>query len=409
MIYPAVISIYAQNIPPGLESTPTDVSKTKKALDAIRCMILYVPPPGSPDYKLDDPEYKALRAQAYSTLEAFSQFLSTATAIKLSLQVNNVFHVLRDHGEKAGLLTPPLIRAMSGYLDAYKKERGKLWLYLEDKEEWIRTLYRNLKPDDSEQVCLLPFSSYEITLTSNLTLIQNPDAAASVVASASVSADDTHNPPVHSTSAAIDITTNCASTAIPFVQGASSARPEGSYSEVSPLTSIPAPSTNPIQEPTSVEHTENAPSSEDTPAPQADSGPARADPDEVSETPAPVAFSGTSDVNPQETESPSGSIPDAPRLTSLPAPSTARAQESAPAEPTLSAPMSEDAPALQEDPGPARADPDEVSETPAPVGSGVSSNSNPQETQSLLTEVSPILPSAVEHSSSSLADTSEKK
>ena len=73
-----------------------------------------------------------------------------------------------------------------------------------------------------------------------------------------------------------------------------------------------------------------------------------------------------------------------------------------------SAPMSEDAPALQEDPGPSRADPDEVSETPAPVGSGGTSKTNPQETESPSTEVSPIRLSAVEHSAS-IADTSEKK
>ena len=71
--------------------------------------------------------------------------------------------------------------------------------------------------------------------------------------------------------------------------------------------------------------------------------------------------------------------------------------------------MSEDAPALQEDPGPARPDQDEVSETPARVSSGGTSKTNPQETESPSTEVSPILPSAVAPSSSSLADTSEKK
>ena len=118
-----------------------------------------MPSPGSPDYKPDDPEYKALRAQASSTLEEFSQFLSTPAAIQLVWYVTNVFNVLREHGEKVGLLSPPLIRAMSGYLDEYEKARGKLHVYLEDKEEWIRTLYRNLKPDDSGQVCSFLFYS----------------------------------------------------------------------------------------------------------------------------------------------------------------------------------------------------------------------------------------------------------
>ena len=211
--------------------------------------------------------------------------------------------------------------------------------------------------------------------------------------SASADAVDSDNPPVHSAVAAADTTTNCASNPLPSVQGASSALPEGSCAEASPLTSLSAPSTAQIQETASVDSTQGVPRAENTPAPQADSGYARADPDEVSATPAQVGSGSTSNTNPQDTESPSGSFPDAPRLTSLPAPSTARAQESASAEPTLSAPMSEDAPALQEDPGPACADPDEVSEalarpdqdgvseTPALVGSVVTSNANPQETE----------------------------
>ena len=160
-----VISLCAQDVPPEWESTRTELTKTKKALNVIPCIICCVPAPESPDHKPDDPEYKALRDQASSTLEAFSQFLPTATAIKLAWQVNNVFHVLCDRGEKAGLLSPPLIRAMSGYLDEYKKVQGEIPWYLKRNERWIRRLYRNLKPDDSEQVCLLPFFSYESALT----------------------------------------------------------------------------------------------------------------------------------------------------------------------------------------------------------------------------------------------------
>ena len=122
------------------------------------------------------------------------------------------------------------------------------------------------------------------------------------------------------------------------------------------------------------------------------------------------ASSAQSSSEASNSDRPEGSFPDASRLVSLPAPSTARIQESASVEPSPSAPMSEDAPALQENPGPARANPDEVSGTPAPVGlCGTSNDVNPQETESPSTEVSPILPSAVEHSPSSLADTSEKK
>ena len=397
------MSIWTEKARFKLGSIQTELKADKEAVYAIEWMARCMPSPGSPDYKPDDPEYKALRAHASTTLEAFSQFLSTATAIELANEVDDVFDILRDHGEKAGLLSPPLIRAMSRYLDAYKKERGELPLILEDKEEWIRTLYHNLKPDDSEQVCSLPFLLYEFTLTSNFTLTQNPNTA--VVASASANAADSDNPPVQSAVAAADITTNCASDPIPSVQGASSALPEGSYSEASLLASFPAPSTAQIQESASVEPTQGVPRAEDTPAPQEDSGYARADPDEVSETPAQVRSGGTSDTNPQETESPSGSFLAASRsrLTSLPAPSTARAEESASAEPTLRAPMSEDTRTPQADPGPAQTDSDEVSETfarpnqdrvsetPALVGSGGTSDADPQETELFSTEI-PSLP-----------------
>ena len=152
------MSVCVQNVPPGWENALTELRKTEKTLNVIQCIICYVAAPGSPDYKPDDPEYKALRAQASSTLEAFSQFLSTSDAIELVSEVGSVFNVLRWHGEKAGLLSPPLIRAMSGYLDEYEKARGKLPWYMEWNERWIRTLYRNLKPDESEQVRSLSFS-----------------------------------------------------------------------------------------------------------------------------------------------------------------------------------------------------------------------------------------------------------
>ena len=378
MVYPAVMSVWTQRVHLVLTSTPCELSEAPYAIESmIRCM----PSLGSPDYKPDDQEYEALRAQASGTLGIlFSQFLPTTTAIELVSEVDDVFRVLRRHGEKAGLLSPLLIRAMSRYLDEYKKARLRLPWYLKPKEEWIRRLYRNLKLDDSGQVCSLPFFSYELALTSNFTLFQNSNAA--IMVSTAANAAHSDNPSVHSAVAAADITTNCASNYIPSVQGASSACPEGSCAEASPLTFLSAPSTAKIQDSASVERTQGLPRAEDTPAPQEDSGYARADPDEVSATPAHVGSGGTSDTNPQETESPPGSFPDASRLTSFPAPSTASAQESASAEPTLSAPMSEDVPALQEDPGLARASPDEVSKTPASVGSGGTSNSNLQETQS---------------------------
>ena len=93
------------------------------------------------------------------------------------------------------------------------------------------------------------------------------------------------------------------------------------------------------------------------------------------------------------------SRPEESLLTPFPAPSTTQNQESASVEHTQGVPRAEDTPTPQDDSGYARADPDEVSETPASVGSGGTSNANLQETESPSTEVSSILPSAVEHSS----------
>ena len=187
----------------------------------------------------------------------------------------------------------------------------------------MKTLYRNLKPDDFEQVCLLPFFSYESALILNFTLIQNPNAA--VVASASANVDDWENPLVHPTSAEADTTTNCASTAIPSVQGASFARPEESGAEASPLTSLPAPSTARAVGSASPEPTLSPPMPENAPALQENPGPARADPDEVSnalaradqhgvsQIPALVGSGDPSNANPQETELSSTKIPSIPQ------------------------------------------------------------------------------------------------
>ena len=157
ILQPAAMSMLVHQVHLVLNVTTEEHSENDIALNALVLVLRSICYPGSPDYKPDDPEYKALRAHASTTLEAFSQFLSTPAAIELVWKVDNVFYVLRNHGEEAGLLSPPLIRAMSGYLDDYEKARGKLPGYLAWKAEWIRTLYRNLKPDDSGQV--RPFDS----------------------------------------------------------------------------------------------------------------------------------------------------------------------------------------------------------------------------------------------------------
>ena len=113
------------------------------------------------------------------------------------------------------------------------------------------------------------------------------------------------------------------------------------------------------------------------------------------------------------------SHPEASPLTSFPAPSTPLIQDSASVKVTLCAPMSEDAPTPQADPGPAqsvsgevsetpgpgRADQDGVSETPALVGSGGTSDANPQEAQLSWTKIPSIPQPAIKISSH--ADPSE--
>ena len=169
-------------------------------------------------------------------------------------------------------------------------------------------------PTSTKRCVCFHFFSYECALTSNFTLIQNPNTA--VVASASAEEPHSSDPPVNSSFAPADTSTNCASNATPSVQGVSSAPPEGSSTEASPLTSIPAPSTAPNGDSESAEPTPNAPQSWVAGATPKDSDPACADPDEVSETPALLSSGRTSnDANRQETEAPSNEISHIPQST----------------------------------------------------------------------------------------------
>ena len=254
----------------GWERSHPQLGKTKEALNALEWIIYRMPALGSPDGKPDDPDYEALRAQASSTLEAFSQFLSTPAAIELAWEVQEVFLVLGGHGEKAALLSPPLIQAMCGNPNAFKKvfSEDMFGFFAGIHKKWITPPYHNLKPDDSGQVRSLPFLSYESALTLNFTLIHHPNAA--IVASASANAVDLDNPPVNSSSVAADTATHRASTTMTSVHTINSARPDP---EALPLTSFPAPSTAPIHESDSAEPNQSAPMSEDALAPQADPAP----------------------------------------------------------------------------------------------------------------------------------------
>ena len=90
------------------------------------------------------------------------------------------------------------------------------------------------------------------------------------------------------------------------------------------------------------------------------------------------------------------SLPEASPLTSIPAPSTASIHDSDSVEFTPSATRSENVPAPLVDPGPAQIDSGEVSETPALVGSGGTSDANPQETELSSTEIPSLSRPAVQ-------------
>ena len=54
------MSVWTQRVRLGLKRTPCELSANKEALNAIWWMVRSMPSPESPDYKPDDPEYKAL-------------------------------------------------------------------------------------------------------------------------------------------------------------------------------------------------------------------------------------------------------------------------------------------------------------------------------------------------------------
>ncbi|KAI0712726.1 hypothetical protein C8T65DRAFT_176460 [Cerioporus squamosus] len=137
----------------GLDSGPAnqvDDASTIRALTALRCIIYCVPPAGSADCKPGDPEYEAVRAQVVRVLDAFARFLSTSRALKeqFTVRIDEVMFALRVHGEQAGLVSestsPRLVRALKGYLDAYRVRKQGRRSYWKRNEDWIEKLGRDL-------------------------------------------------------------------------------------------------------------------------------------------------------------------------------------------------------------------------------------------------------------------------
>ncbi|RDX49688.1 hypothetical protein OH76DRAFT_506740 [Lentinus brumalis] len=146
----AIVSVYIGDALKGLEGTIIDYASIERALIALPNIIYYIPSRTGSDYKCDDPEYKAIQSQAARALEAFSIFLpaSPSSAKECAFEVHNVLNALREHGERAGLMSVELRRAIVRYWDSANEEIP--W-YLRKKEqpEWIQTLRREM--DDSGQ------------------------------------------------------------------------------------------------------------------------------------------------------------------------------------------------------------------------------------------------------------------
>lgn len=128
----------------------TDYDNIKRFCHALRCIIRCIPPPGSLDCKPDDPVYKAARERADHALRTFSDFLSTSEPAEYPLQIDRVLGGLREHGERAGLVSPALLQAIVRYRDAYcSKYQRDAWFCTEE-EEWMQKLKREL--ENSAQV-----------------------------------------------------------------------------------------------------------------------------------------------------------------------------------------------------------------------------------------------------------------
>ncbi len=145
------ISTYIGDILKGLEGTIIEDAKVERALIALPIIIYCIPSRTGSDYKCDDPEYKAIQSQAARALEAFSIFLpaSPSSAKQCAFEVHNVLNALREHGERAGLMSVELRRAIVRYWDS-RNEEIPWYLRKKEEPEWIQTLRREM--DDSGQV-----------------------------------------------------------------------------------------------------------------------------------------------------------------------------------------------------------------------------------------------------------------
>ncbi len=143
---PIAVSAYVDDISTGLEGTTIEDWMTLRALNILRSIIYCVPSRTGLDYKCDDVEYKRLKSQIVRALEAFSGFLSTSPRLEEHVfWIHEVLDALRQHGERADLMSAKLRQAIVRYRDAYEPPE-----HMRDNDQWIQKLKGEL--DNSGQV-----------------------------------------------------------------------------------------------------------------------------------------------------------------------------------------------------------------------------------------------------------------
>ena len=160
-----VAATHIDNIVPGSAFTSYGPG-TYRACRHLSHLISLFPSPGSPDDRPDDPDYQVLRSRIVSVLDTFVWVLSTQRALDPKFARGALFWVLfdlRDHGQRLGLMSQQLKRAIVGYWDAYAAKVQRRPDDPHPLDQWIQMLRCDL--DIHKQVCM-SMSQYDYGLRS---------------------------------------------------------------------------------------------------------------------------------------------------------------------------------------------------------------------------------------------------
>ena len=115
----------------GLDGAALDSPNTRRALDMLRCVIYCVAPPGSQDYRPNDQEYRTVYDHAGRALDAFVALLLTPRALDELEKVDMVFDALREHGQRACLVSSEVVHAMDSFrelLPDHIRYDNRVWI-----------------------------------------------------------------------------------------------------------------------------------------------------------------------------------------------------------------------------------------------------------------------------------------